>query len=128
LRQAYGSGIPVYVVSSANRSAIEKEWRSKEIEPLTRGIFGQEDGTKVEILTRIASTVPDPQAVLMIGDSPGDQNAAREAETLFYPIIPKMEIESWKDLFTEVLPEFQKNELTTDKLQVYLAAFHQCIG
>lgn len=128
LEKAHAAAIPVYVVSSANRAAIEKEWKSAGIEPFIRKIFGQEDGTKVEILRQLAVSVSSPHSVLMIGDSPSDQDAARKSGTLFFPIVPKLEIQSWKNLLTEVLPEFQKNELTTDMLLAYLADFDRCLG
>ena len=42
----------------------------------------------------------------MIGDAPGDLNAARQNDVLFYPIIPGKEEESWKKLQNEGLDRF----------------------
>ena len=43
----------------------------------------------------------------MIGDAPGDMNAARENGALFYPIVPGEEETSWKKLADEALARFR---------------------
>lgn len=42
----------------------------------------------------------------MIGDAPGDLEAAQSAQASFYPIIPGREEESWSRLLEKGLPEF----------------------
>ena len=128
LKKALSEAIPVYVVSSANRAAIESEWRNAGIDAFTKGIFGQEDGTKAEVLKQLATAVSHPQNVLMIGDSPGDMTAAHEAGVLFYPIMPQDEIQSWLKFSEEILPVFQGNQATTGVLQDHVAAFEHRLG
>ena len=42
----------------------------------------------------------------MVGDAPGDWNAAKANGVLFYPIDPGYEDESWQRFFEEALPRF----------------------
>jgi len=44
--------------------------------------------------------------ILMIGDAPGDQQAAADNGVLFYPIIAGREGESWKRFNEEALVKF----------------------
>jgi len=46
------------------------------------------------------------QKILMIGDAPGDFNAARSNGALFYPIDPGSEERSWKRFHDEALDRF----------------------
>lgn len=42
----------------------------------------------------------------MIGDAPGDREAARAAAALFFPILPGREAASWRLFLDEALPRF----------------------
>ncbi|MCL2600508.1 MAG: hypothetical protein FWD88_04945, partial [Treponema sp.] len=46
------------------------------------------------------------QKTLMIGDAPGDLEAARSIDALFFPIIPGKEEESWLRLKQDGLNRF----------------------
>ena len=48
--------------------------------------------------------------VLMIGDAPGDMNAARANSALFYPINPGQEEVSWKRFYEEAVHRFLAGE------------------
>ena len=52
--------------------------------------------------------------VLMIGDAPGDFEAARDAGTLFYPIIPAQEEKSWEELRDKYFDMFINGEYTDE--------------
>jgi hypothetical protein len=42
----------------------------------------------------------------MIGDAPGDMQAARQNGALFYPINPGREDESWRQFYEEAVHRF----------------------
>jgi phosphoglycolate phosphatase-like HAD superfamily hydrolase len=42
----------------------------------------------------------------MIGDAPGDFNAAKKNGALFFPVVPGREEDSWKRLHDEALDRF----------------------
>jgi phosphoglycolate phosphatase-like HAD superfamily hydrolase len=69
-------------------------------------LAGQETGNKKAQLRMGAAGKYPPEKILMIGDAPGDLEAARSIEALFFPVTPGMEEESWVLLREESLPRF----------------------
>ena len=94
------------VVSQTPLEALEREWNEYNIAKFVRVIAGQEYGTKTEHLALAAVNKYPKDKILMIGDAPGDLNAARKNDVLFYPVIPGKEEESWKKLQNEGLDRF----------------------
>jgi phosphoglycolate phosphatase-like HAD superfamily hydrolase len=92
------------VCSQTPNAALEAEWKEHGIERFVLAICGQEVGSKKELLAA-ASKYPANHA-LMIGDAPGDYNAAASNNCLFFPINPGMEEASWRRLFDEGIPRF----------------------
>ncbi|MEG1549102.1 MAG: HAD family hydrolase [Ruthenibacterium sp.] len=84
----------ILVVSSANRLALETEWRQENISKYTLALLGQDDGSKKQCIAAYKDAYA-PEHVLMIGDAPGDFFAAQSNHILFYPIIAGREIQSW---------------------------------
>jgi histidinol phosphatase-like enzyme len=69
-------------------------------------ICGQEIGTK-EYILRLGSAGKYPSdKKLMIGDAPGDLEAAQAVGALFYPINPGHEEESWEKFYKEGYKRF----------------------
>ncbi|MBC2602584.1 HAD family hydrolase [Puniceicoccus vermicola] len=83
------------VVSSANRETIQEEWTAAGLDPFVNDYVTQERCSKKEYLTDL---VRQGRNTLMIGDSPGDWDAAKAAGSWFYPILPGNEAESWRKL------------------------------
>lgn len=94
----------IIVVSATPNEALIREWEENDLTKYVRHIWGQEIGTKKETLAPAAKYVPGHS--LMIGDAPGDLNAARANKTLFYPINPGAEDTSWERFFGEALDRF----------------------
>ncbi len=94
------------VVSQTPTEALTREWKEHGIEGFVKVIAGQELGTKTEHLRYAAKGKYADDKILMIGDAPGDLNAARANGVLFYPINPGHEEESWKRLCSEALNLF----------------------
>ena len=83
------------VVSQTPEEALVKEWHHHGLAHLVDAIAGQEVGSKAHHLTLASHGRYRPDRILMIGDAPGDLDAATEAGTLFYPIMPGGEDDSW---------------------------------
>lgn len=120
-------GIPLYVVSSANRPAIETDWKEAGVSDLAVRVFGQEDGSKADVLISLAEPLSAGNGLLMVGDSPGDEHAALVSGGLFFPIIPRREAQSWLDFREAVLPRFFRDELVPTDLKPYIDQFHQAL-
>jgi phosphoglycolate phosphatase-like HAD superfamily hydrolase len=96
----------IMVVSATPGEALQREWEEHGLGPLVSLIAGQELGSKKEHLALAAVGRYDPHRILMVGDAPGDMQAAQANGVLFYPIDPGHEDESWQRFFEEALPRF----------------------
>lgn len=96
----------VLVVSATPAEALEREWAEHGIAGKVALIAGQEMGSKVEHLTLAAQGKYAADAILMIGDAPGDLQAARAIGALFYPIVPGEEQPSWERFCAEAMDRF----------------------
>ena len=102
------------VVSSANLSAIEKEWSEGKILEHVGVVMSQNDGSKSACIARLIEKGGyDRARVLMIGDAPGDMQAAIENDIRFYPIMPGEETQSWNLLAQCVWNEFEGGTFST---------------
>lgn len=94
------------VVSQTPVEALTREWEEHKIEGYVRLIAGQEFGTKTEHLKYAAKGKYPDDKILMIGDAPGDFEAAKSNGVLYYPINPGHEDASWERFYTEALDKF----------------------
>ena len=94
------------VVSQTPTEALVREWKEHSIDSYVRVIAGQEYGTKTEHIQYAAGGKYPPEKILMIGDAPGDFNAAKKNHALFYPIVPGREEASWERFHKEGLDRF----------------------
>jgi phosphoglycolate phosphatase-like HAD superfamily hydrolase len=111
------------VVSATPNEALEREWDEHDLTKYVRSICGQEIGSKKEILTNAKKY--KPRQTLMIGDAPGDFNAAKANDSLFYPINPGHEEASWKRLYEEGIEKFFGGTFAGDYQTKLLAEFDQ---
>ena len=96
----------VIVVSQTPLEALEREWEEHGIDAMVRMIAGQEMGTKAEHLKYAAKDKYPSDKILMIGDAPGDFDAAKSNGALFFPVNPGHEEASWELFHTEALDRF----------------------
>ena len=96
----------VMVVSATPGEALSREWQEHGLAGQVALIAGQEMGSKAEHLALATSGRYDRERVLMVGDAPGDHQAALDNGVLFYPINPGFEDESWRRFYEEALPRF----------------------
>lgn len=101
-----GARADAIVVSQTPTEALEREWKEHGIDQHVRLIAGQELGTKTEHLKLAAGGKYPADKILMIGDAPGDANAAGKNQALFFPIIPGREEASWERFFKEGVDRF----------------------
>ncbi len=100
------SNADLMVVSQTPVEALVREWEEHNIQSYVGIIAGQEYGTKAEHIKFAAKGKYDDDKILMIGDAPGDQSAAKSNGVLFYPINPGHEDDSWKRFYEEALDRF----------------------
>ena len=98
------------VVSATPTEALINEWEENKIDKYVRAIAGQELGTKKQHLKMTTAGKYDPHRVLMIGDAPGDLEAARANNALFFPINPGREDASWERFYKEGFHKFLAGE------------------
>jgi phosphoglycolate phosphatase-like HAD superfamily hydrolase len=118
-----GGKADVMVVSATPGEALEREWEEHGLTDHVDLIAGQECGSKKEHLALAAIGRYDPAQILMVGDAPGDWNAAKANGVLFYPIDPGFEEESWRRFFEEALPRFFAGTFSGEYMQTQLARF-----
>jgi phosphoglycolate phosphatase-like HAD superfamily hydrolase len=104
--QAMQGKADVVVVSATPTEALIREWEEHDIAKYARIIAGQEMGSKKQHLALAAKGKYAPDHILMMGDAPGDMEAAKANGTLFFPINPGHEEKSWERFFTEGLAKF----------------------
>lgn len=117
----------IMVCSSTPREALKREWTEHGLDRYVQLIASQELGTKAEHLELATRGKYEKDHVLMIGDAPGDGRAAQTVGTLFYPIVPGREIESWKRLRNEAIEKFLTQSYAGPYQQNLLREFDACL-
>ena len=85
------------VVSSANRDAVEEEWKEFGLLELVDLVLCQDVGSKAHCIAELQKKGYAADAILMVGDAPGDQDAAKRNGVWYYPILVRHEAESWRE-------------------------------
>lgn len=96
----------IVVLSATPFEALVREWSQSNLTDYIDGIAGQEAGTKADLLQAVICKGYTPDCVLMIGDAPGDLQAAAKNGVHFYPVNPGDESQSWSRFHDEALPRF----------------------
>ncbi len=116
----------VVVVSSANPEAVREEWKRFFLLEHVDLLCTQEMGSKAYCISRLKEKGYD--AILMCGDAPGDEQAARTNGVMYYPILVNREDESWKRFLDEALAKFLQNTYAGAYQQARLAEFSANLG
>ena len=87
----------VAMVSSANRDAVEEEWGKFGLLEHTDIVLAQDVGSKAACNAAMLKFGYDPAKVVMIGDAPGDCDAAEKNGVHYYPILVNHEKASWDE-------------------------------
>lgn len=111
------------VVSQTTEEALVREWNHAGLTRFVDVIAGAELGSKAASLTTAMKDRYAPEKTLMIGDAPGDLEAARAAGCLFFPIIPGRENESWAELREEGLQRLRDGSFSGGCQRSLIARF-----
>ncbi len=117
----------IIVCSATPYDALKREWEEHAIAEYAKVIAGQEMGSKKEHIHLALNGKYDKNKVLMIGDAPGDKNAAKLNDVFFYPINPGREEISWKLFFDEVSDTFFKGNYTIKHESRLIADFEKLL-
>ncbi|HMQ50715.1 MAG TPA: HAD hydrolase-like protein [Anaerolineae bacterium] len=98
--------VDLMVVSATPVEALEREWQEHDLAQYMAVIAGQEMGTKAQHLQFAAKGKYPADHILLIGDAPGDRDAAHAVNALYYPINPGYEDKSWQRFYDEALDKF----------------------
>jgi len=116
----------VVVVSATPLEALTREWTEHDIAQYASLICGQEFGSKTEHIRWTARHYPRNH-VLMVGDAPGDLNAARSNDVRFYPVVPGEEETSWEQLHREELDQFFQQRYAGEVERELIERFEQAL-
>jgi len=87
----------VAIVSSANRQAVVEEWELYGLLDHVDIILAQDVGSKAFCIQELLKKGYDKEKTLMVGDAPGDSDAAKTNGVYYYPILVRHEKESWNE-------------------------------
>jgi phosphoglycolate phosphatase-like HAD superfamily hydrolase len=102
------------VISQTQAVALLKDWHRDDLAKYVSVIAGPELGSKVDHFTMAAVNRYPAQAILMIGDAPGDMTTAHTIGCRFYPINPGRETESWQRFIDEGYERFLNGRFSED--------------
>ena len=111
----------ILVVSATPQEALQREWAEHDLAKYVVAICGQESGTKKEFLGEASKYAPGH--TLMVGDAPGDYQAAKPNHALFFPINPGAEEASWQRLLDEGIDRFYAGTFAGTYQESLLAEF-----
>ena len=100
----------VAMVSSANRDAVEEEWGKFGLLEHTDIVLAQDIGSKAACIREMLKFGYDLDKVVMIGDAPGDCDAAEKNGVHYYPILVNHEKESWDEAIDVAFAKLQSGE------------------
>ncbi|VGO13364.1 hypothetical protein PDESU_01920 [Pontiella desulfatans] len=89
------------VISQTQAVALLKDWYRDDLAKYVSVIAGPELGSKIDHFTMSAVDRYPANAILMMGDAPGDMATAQAIGCNFFPINPGKEIESWQRFMDE---------------------------
>ena len=100
----------VAMVSSANRDAVEEEWGKFGLLEHTDIVLAQDVGSKAACIAAMLRYGYEADKVLMIGDAPGDCDAAERNGVHYYPILVNREKESWEEAIAVAFEKLRSGE------------------
>ncbi len=113
----------VAMVSSANRDAVEEEWGKFGLLEHTDIVLAQDIGSKAACIKEMLKFGYDLNKVVMVGDAPGDCDAAEKNNVHYYPILVNHEKESWDEAIAVAYDKLKSGsyaEYGAEKKQTFL--------
>ncbi|MBR5127655.1 MAG: HAD hydrolase-like protein [Roseburia sp.] len=115
-------------VSSANGEAVEAEWTKHELKEDCRVLLCQEAGSKAFCISELMKKGYAPEKILMVGDAPGDRDAALKNGVRYYPILVGKEGESWMRLKDEAFAKLLEGTFDDAYQAMLIREFEQNLG
>lgn len=115
-------------VSSANGEAVEAEWTKHQLKEDCRVLLCQEAGSKAFCIAELMKKGYDADKILMVGDAPGDRDAAAKNGVWYYPILVGKEGESWTRLKEEAFPKLLDGSFDEAYQALLIAEFEKNLG
>ena len=100
----------VAMVSSANRDAVEEEWGKFGLLEHTDIVLAQDVGSKAACIAEMLRFGYDLEKVVMVGDAPGDCDAAEKNGVWYYPILVNKEKASWDEAIAVAFGKLQNGK------------------
>ena len=107
----------VAMVSSANRDAVEEEWGKFGLLEHTDIVLAQDIGSKAACIAEMLKFGYALDHVLMVGDAPGDCDAAEKNGVYYYPILVNHEKASWDEAIATAFIKLQDGEYAEYEVQ-----------
>lgn len=118
----------VAIVSSANSEALNSEWNRHNLMPQVDVVYGQELGSKADAIADLLTKGYAADEILMVGDAPGDEDAATTNGVFYYPILFGKEEFSWNRLSNEAIGKFMNKEYAGEYQEKVLGEFHALLA
>ncbi|MGN0297874.1 MAG: HAD family hydrolase [Lachnospiraceae bacterium] len=115
----------IAIVSSANPEAVIKEWNDHGLMDSVDIMLAQNVGSKAYCIGEMAKKGYDKAKILMVGDAPGDRDAASKNGVLYYPILVRKETQSWEKFTNEALDLFLNNAYAGEYQAAQIRAFEE---
>lgn len=115
----------VAIVSSANQEAILEEWKNHGLLKYTDIVLSQNAGSKASCIGQLLEKGYERERVLMVGDAPGDREAAAVNGVFYFPILVKKEEESWDRLLKEGFRRFAEGSFGGEYQEELLDEFER---
>lgn len=115
-------------VSSANKEAVEAEWKKHNLKDDCRALLTQEAGSKAFCISELKKKGYAAEKLLMVGDAPGDRDAAGKNGVWFYPILVGKEGESWAKLLDEAFPRLLEGTFDEAYQKELIEQFEKNLG
>ena len=110
----------------AEDAPVREEWKRFHLLEHVDLLCTQEMGSKAYCIGKLVEK--GYEAILMCGDAPGDEQAARKNGALYYPILVNRENESWKRFLQEGLPRFLSGAYAGDYQETLRNEFNANLG
>ena len=111
------------VVSATPIEALTREWGEHGLDKYMHVIAGQEMGGKAQHVRYAAKGKYPDDHIMLIGDAPGDRDAAAQEGVCYYPINPGHEKESWARFRDEALGKFLDGTFKGDYQKALIEEF-----
>jgi len=96
---------------------VEEEWGKFGLLEHTDIVLAQDVGSKAACIMEMMRFGYDPEKVVMIGDAPGDCDAAEKNCVYYYPILVNHEKESWDEAIAVGFGKLQSGEYAAYEVQ-----------